>query len=86
MNKKLYSTIDNKYCEFKTKKEILNYLEGDFKFKYTYGFEYRNPTTHKVDITKEEAINTIKEASFLDVTLLEDNIIHLNEFSLNDMY
>lgn len=52
--------------------------------KYTYGLGYRNPTTHRKPISKEEAIHIINTESLLDVTEFED-YIHLNAYSDNDM-
>lgn len=52
---------------------------------YTYGFEFKNPTTHRVSITKEEAIEKIENEYYLDITE-EDDCIHFNAFSSNDMW
>ena len=53
--------------------------------KYTYGFGYRNPTTHNKPITKDEAVKIIETESLLDITEHED-YIHLNGYSENDMW
>lgn len=52
--------------------------------KYTFGFSYRNPTTHNKLITKDEAVRIVENQSFLDI---EDRgeYIHLNAYSSNDM-
>lgn len=52
---------------------------------YTYGFEFRNPTTRRVPTSKEEAIHIIDTASLLDATE-EKNCLHLNAYSANDMW
>ena len=57
----------------------------DKKLVYTYGFEYRNPTTHRVPIDKERALELISHESYLDITEEED-FIHFNAFSSNDMF
>lgn len=52
---------------------------------YTYGFAYRNPTTHKVPINKDKALQIIDKESYLDVKE-EEKVIHLNAYSSNDMW
>lgn len=52
---------------------------------YTYGYTWKNPTTLRKSITKEQALDILNKASLLDVTATKDNI-HLNEFSANDMW
>lgn len=52
---------------------------------YTYGYEYRQPTTHRKPVTKEEALNIVKTEGWLDATE-EETCIHLNAFSANDMW
>lgn len=64
-------------------KEVIT--QTDKELKYTYGLGYRNPTTHKKPIDKEEALRIVDTASLLDITEYED-WIHLNEFSSNDMW
>lgn len=59
--------------------------DTDKKLVYTYGYEYRNPITHRKPITLDEAIDKIKNESLLDITEEED-CIHLNAFSSNDMW
>jgi len=53
--------------------------------RYTYGFSFRNPTTNKKLISKERAIEIINDESFLDITE-NDEFIHLNAYSDNDMW
>lgn len=52
---------------------------------YTYGYEYRQPTTHRKPVTKEEALNIVKKESLLDAKE-EEHCIHLNAYSSNDMW
>ena len=60
-------------------------LESDKPCVYTYGLGYRNPTTYRKSISKEDAIEIIEDEGFLDITE-EDNAFHLNGFSSNDMW
>lgn len=60
-------------------------LSTDKPIKYTYGFAYRNPTTYRKPITKEEALSIVDKQSFLDAKERED-FLHLNAFSENDMW
>lgn len=59
----------------KTKRKIL----------YTYGLGYRNPTTYRQPISKEQAIEYVKRGGLLDISS-NDEMIHLNEYSGNDMW
>ncbi len=66
--------------------ELINFIETTTKtIKYTYGLGYRNPTTYKVPITKERAIEIVKTESLLDATENND-YLHLNAYSSNDMW
>ena len=49
------------------------------------GFEYKNPTAKRVPITKAEALQICHSVDFLNATE-EDNCLHLNKFSSNDMW
>ena len=64
-------------------KEVI--INTDKDLKYTYGFGYRNPTTHKKPIDKAEALKIVANESYLDITEYED-WIHLNGYSSNDMW
>lgn len=64
-------------------KEFIKNTDKDLV--YTYGYEFKNPTTHRVSISKERAIDIIDCESLLDITE-ETNCIHLNAFSGNDMW
>lgn len=57
----------------------------DKPLKYTYGLGYRNPTTNRKPISKDEAIKIIDTKSLLDIREYED-YIHLNAYSDNDMF
>ena len=64
-------------------KEVI--AETEKELKYTYGLTFRNPTTNKKPITKEEALQIIDRESLLDINEYEDYIL-LNAFSSNDMW
>lgn len=53
--------------------------------RYTFGLAYRNPTTNRVRITKEQALEIIKTESLLDADD-EQGYLHLNAYSDNDMW
>lgn len=59
--------------------------DSDLPILYTFGFEYRDPTTHCVPITKEEAYEIIRTESLLDIDFTDD-YIYLNGYSENDMW
>lgn len=86
--KKLYSFYgdDGEY----TKKEVINLIKtkfGGYEFEYTYGLEYRKPTTNHVKIDKNQAIQKIKDNSLVEVELYDEkNLIHVNAYSCNDMW
>lgn len=68
-----------------SKEDIIKLIEETDKgFVYTYGFEYRNPTTHRVPITKEKALEYVKD-TVVNITE-EDNQIHINRYSDNDLW
>lgn len=52
---------------------------------YTYGFEYRHPTTYRVPITKEQAEEYLLNNSMVDARVDKD-AIRINEYSENDMW
>lgn len=55
--------------------------------RYTYGFTWKNPTTNKVLITKEKAIELIQSGNYAHYDLTEtDEYLHLNLYSANDMW
>ena len=53
--------------------------------RYTYGLGYRGPSTNRVPITKERALEIIKTESLLDADD-EKGYLHLNAYSANDMW
>ena len=62
------------------------YSKEDIIEIYTHGLGYRNPTIHKVDCSKEEAIEIFnKRSSMCDIDEYED-YIHLNTYSGNDLF
>lgn len=82
----LWSSINNKGGKFVTKEEVIEYINKVGKeIKTTHGFSWKNPTTYKVTIEKETAINLIKKSCLIDITE-EEEFIHLNTFSSNDMW
>ena len=85
MREQLYSFYEQKKYD---KDEMLIILkEKNFdKYEYTYGLEYRNPTTNHVPITKEQAINYLENGGFITVELIDGVTLHINEFSCNDMW
>ena len=76
------SFFDGTLNREKAKEYILN---SEKPCRYTYGLGYRNPTTHNIFITKEEALEIIAKESLLDVRE-HDTYIHLNAYSSNDMW
>ena len=52
---------------------------------YTHGLSYRNPTTYREPISKEEAIEIIKDNTLVDVKE-ESDVFLINTFSENDMW
>ena len=52
---------------------------------YTYGYGWKNPTTHKKPVTVSEALEIIDREGFLDATETNE-YLHLNAFSANDMW
>lgn len=60
-------------------------IDSDQPIRYTYGFEYRNPTTHRKEISKDKALEIVERESLLDADDIK-GYIHLNAFSDNDMF
>lgn len=85
MKTKLYSFFEKQKYDHEEILQILRDLEFE-KYEYTYGLEYRNPTISHVPITKEKAIEYVQKDGFVDVDLIDNNTIHINEFSCNDMW
>lgn len=55
------------------------------KILFTYGLSFRNPTTNKKEITKEDALEIVTVESLLDAEEYQDYLF-LNAFSSNDLY
>lgn len=69
-----------------TKEEIIKLVENTSKpFVYTYGLAYRNPTNYRFSMSKEDAIKKVKSNGMIDITE-EAEVIHIEEFSENDMW
>ena len=66
-----------------TLKEFIK--KTDKPIRYTYGLGYRNPTTHKVLIDKDRALDIVATQSLLDADEYEE-YLHLNAYSDNDMW
>lgn len=64
-------------------KKFIEHYEKPILF--TFGFEYRHPTTHRKKISTEEALRIVDGFSFLDAEETEE-YLHLNAFSENDMW
>lgn len=80
-----YNFFDKKYSNC-TKEEMLAFMKKtDKPFVYTYGLEYRNPTTHRKPVTKEEAVRIFEKGCCVDATE-EEACIHVNEFGEMDMW
>lgn len=61
-------------------------LKSDKPIRFTHGLGYRHPTTYKVLINKDKALEIVRNSyNLLDVTEYED-FLHLNTFSTNDMW
>lgn len=66
--------------------EAMNFINTTEKpCVYTYGLEYKNPTTHRKPLSKEEAIRLIQANGLIDV-IEEEYVIHVKEVSCNDMW
>lgn len=55
------------------------------KIVYTYGLKFRNPTTYEVPISKEKAIDIVRENGLLSIDFKKD-IIDIQEVSGSDMW
>lgn len=71
-------TLDRKRA-----KEVI--LGSNKPCEYTFGYTWKNPTTHNKPISKKDAVKIIDDGGFLDITE-EENRFHLNAFSENDMW
>ena len=67
-------------------KAIETILSTDKKILYTYGWKWKNPTTYKVPVTKEEAVEIIKAGHWAHFDLTDKgDYLDLNLYSANDM-
>ena len=64
-------------------KEIIQSTEKNIV--YTYGLAFRHPTTYRVPVSVEKALQIVECESLLDAKE-EEGCIHLNAFSGNDMW
>ena len=69
----------------KNKKEIIDLINSTDTILYTNGLEYRNPTTYRVPISKDKAIELIESNGLIDV-YHNENCLYIQEYSSNDMY
>lgn len=68
------------------KEELIKFVNSTEKeVRYTYGLGFRNPTTNRELVTKDRALEIIESQSLLDATE-EKDYLHLNAFSVNDMF
>lgn len=82
---KKYSFFSSEYSNC-NQDEMREFMKTTNKqFVYTYGLSYRKPTTYRKPITKEEALNYFTKLGMIDVTE-EDECVHVEEFSENDMW
>ena len=76
---------DTEEYRYVTKDEMIDFLKRTKKpFRYTYGIEYRNPTTNGKPLTRKEAVSMFKRTG-MDVTERE-TYIDMNDYSDNDMW
>ena len=68
-----------------TKDEAIELIRTtDKELRYTYGLLYRNPTTKKVLVSREKALEYASD-SIVDITEYAD-YVHINRFSSNDLF
>lgn len=68
------------------KKVAASYVSAaDKPLLYTYGYEYRDPSTHRIPVDKKKALDIIERESYLDIQF-ETDYVHLNAFSENDLF
>lgn len=59
--------------------------QTDKPIRYTHGFDFKNPTTRNVYVTKNQALQIIDDQCILDAVELPD-CLYLNSFSSADMW
>lgn len=68
------------------KEDLISFIENtDKNIEYTHGFAYRDPLTHNEPISKKEAVKIINEISSIEIEE-EENRVHINTYSWNDMF
>lgn len=83
--KPLKYSFDARYTNC-TKEEALRLLETtDKPIVYTLGLEFRGPATHRVPMSREEAVKKLKSAALVDVDE-ETDCVHVNEMTGSDMW
>ena len=87
MNKKcLYGLMGEKGKFDGNKDGLFDYFRQTKKrIEYTFGFEYRHPTTCHELVTADEVIAKFQIAPFIEVYEFDD-YIHVNAYSDNDMW
>ena len=81
-----------KHAELMGKQEAIDFLkkerDGSEPIYWTVGLSYRNPSTHNVPLTLDEAIEKIRDTGcWIDVGRLERNgVLYLDFLSENDMW
>ncbi len=66
--------------------ELIKFISETSKpIRYTYGLGYRNPTTYKKRISKQQAIEIVEREGYLDADETHE-YLHLNAYSANDMF
>lgn len=69
-----------------SKEELINFIENtDKNIEHTHGFAYRDPVTHNEPINKEETVELINQMSYIEIKE-EENRVHINTYSANDMF
>lgn len=52
---------------------------------FTYGYEWKNPTTHRAPVDKEWIYKLLDTESWLRITE-EKDVFHIQKFDANDMW
>lgn len=52
---------------------------------FTYGYEWKSPTTHRLPVEKDWVYELIDTESWLRITE-EKEVIHIQKFDANDMW
>lgn len=76
--------IMSKYSNCSKDEAIELIKDTDKEFRYTYGLEYKGPTTHRILISREKALEYARQP-MTDITEEED-CIHINQYGEMDMW